>query len=588
MHLRPAFLALLLVLAVCPYFIDLDGSSIWDANEAFYVETPREMIESGDYVSPSFNYEPRLNKPVLSYWIVAGFYHLFGVSPGVQRIPIAIGAVVMIGTAFLLAWAAASPAWGRAAGQAELKRRAPNAGDTEMTRGAPGEGNEETNLRAAGALQAALWAALGLAIAPRLLMFARRIFIDIYISMFMGLTLLAFVLAERYPRRRRTWLLLMYVAAALGVLTKGPIATVLPAAVFLAYLLVYRELRRLRDMMLPTGALVMAALVMPYYWALYARHGWAPIGTFLLGENVARFTEGVGVDSPRGPFFYLPVIFTDSFPWSLFLVASIGACVAAWRRKAHGAAEHRVRTLLWLWIAVIVLFFTASTAKQDLYIFPIVPAVAALGGLVVTEQRGWPVRGALLVVGAVAAVAGAGMLYLIGSPNGVYGVDGAPVMGAAGLGGGLLILAFAAADRIRPSLVAAVATFILLAWIFVLRVLPGFERYKPAPGFAATLHGRLQPGDVLVTYDEAMPSLVFYLRRHVDPLFDTDELTAAFGSGRTVYAIMSDRNYDALRPHLPGPTCIVESRPTFDVRLRTMLAREPLPELVLVSNRCEG
>ncbi len=82
-------LPVLLFLAICPYFVDLGGSSIWDANEAFYVETPREMMERGDYINPTFNYEPRINKPVLSYWIVAGFYHLFGVSVGVQRIPIA-------------------------------------------------------------------------------------------------------------------------------------------------------------------------------------------------------------------------------------------------------------------------------------------------------------------------------------------------------------------------------------------------------------------------------------------------------------------------------------------------------------------
>ena len=79
-----------------PYFVDLGGSSIWDANEAFYVETPREMMERGDYISPTFNYQPRFNKPVLSYWIVAGFYKVFGVSVGVQRLPIALGAVAMI------------------------------------------------------------------------------------------------------------------------------------------------------------------------------------------------------------------------------------------------------------------------------------------------------------------------------------------------------------------------------------------------------------------------------------------------------------------------------------------------------------
>ena len=81
-------------------------------------------------------------------------------------------------------------------------------------------------------IDAALWAALGLAVAPRLLMFARRIFIDIYISMFMALTLLFFALAERYPARRRLFLVLMYVAVGLGVLTKGPVAVALPALVF--------------------------------------------------------------------------------------------------------------------------------------------------------------------------------------------------------------------------------------------------------------------------------------------------------------------------------------------------------------------
>src|SRR5678815_5517144 len=96
-------LAALLAVAVLPYFIGLGDSAIWDANEAFYVETPREMIERGDYVSPTFNYLPRVNKPVLSYWVVAGLYHLFGVSVGVQRIAIAAAALLMIGCVALLA-----------------------------------------------------------------------------------------------------------------------------------------------------------------------------------------------------------------------------------------------------------------------------------------------------------------------------------------------------------------------------------------------------------------------------------------------------------------------------------------------------
>ena len=546
-------LALLLALAVGPYFIDLGGSSIWDANEAFYVETPREMMERGDYVSPTFNYEPRLNKPVLSYWIVAGFYHLFGISPGVQRIPIALAAMVIVAVAFGLAWAASD------AGHAE----------------------------AAGRLEAALWAAAGLAVTPRLLMFARRIFIDVYITMFLALTLLFFALAERLPARRRLFLVLMYVSIGLGVLTKGPVAVVLPGLAFFVYLAVYRELGRLRTLMIPTGAAVVAALVLPYCVMLYARHGWEPIVTFILGENVARYTDGVGVDAERPFWFYLPVVLSDGFPWALFLFVAGGRFAASWRRGATADPAARIRTLLWMWIGAIVLFFTASAAKHDLYIFPIVPAVAALAGVTLAQPLTAGIRWTTAAIGAITLIAGAGIVYLVGSSASLYVIDGARLMGLAGVAGGVAIVIAACARRSRAALLLALATFVLLDWIFVLRVLPGFERYKPVPAFARTLEERLASGDEVVTYDEALPSLVFYLRRRVDPYFDAGQLVARFGTGRTVYAVLSADNYRALAGQLPEPTCVLARRPTFDVKLKNMLAQHPLPELVVVTNRCK-
>jgi 4-amino-4-deoxy-L-arabinose transferase-like glycosyltransferase len=561
---RTSILSILLALAIGPYFINLGRSAIWDANEAFYVETPREMIERGDYVSPTFNYEPRLNKPVLSYWIVAGFYHLFGVSPGVQRVPIALGAMVMITTAFFLAWAA-SPAG----------ERLP----------IPGAGSPA---RASGsrAAEAALWAALGLAVTPRLLMFARRIFIDIYISMFLGLTVLFFALAERHPGRRRLFLVLMYVAVGLGVLTKGPIAIALPALAFASFLVVHRELGRVGSMMLPSGALIVSAIVVPYCAALYAREGLAPITSFILGENVARYTDGLGVDAHRPLWFYLPVVFSDAFPWSAFLFVAAAAWLADRRRREpRPDPARRLTTLLWIWIIVIVLFFTASAAKQDLYIFPIVPAVAALAGLAIVGFTNG-IRWTAAAVGMVTMLAGAGMMYIVGSTAGLYTIDGVRSMGLVGVVGGVVVVAAALARRIPAALVAAVAAFVLLDWIFVLRVLPGFERYKPVPGFARTLVPRLQQHDEVVTYGEALPSLVFYLRRHVEPYFVADHLIARFHTGRTVYAVLSADNYRDLAGRIGSPTCVLDRRPTFDVKLKNMLARQPLPELLLITNRC--
>jgi len=554
---RIGLLTALLAAAAAVYFVDLDGSSIWDANEAFYVETPREMIEHGDYVSPTFNYEPRLNKPILSYWIVAAFYHLFGTSVGVQRLAIAMGACLIIAAAFFLA---------RAAVPLDAPRK---------------------DLRLAG-----LWAALGLAISPRLVMFARRIFIDIYVSMFMALTLLFFALSERLPERRRLFLVLMYVAVGLGVLTKGPVAALLPGLVFAIYLAVHRELHRIREMMLPAGIAVVAAIVVPWYAALYRRDGWTYITAFLFGENLERFTDGLGVNATRGPFFYLPVVFSDAFPLSIFLFAAAAGWMADRRRTdASQASPLRIRTLLWIWILTIVGFFSLSAAKQDLYIFPIVPAVAALGAVAIvrgteTSGRSRAIRVCTIVVGAVLGAVSGALLYLFAGAGAVYNLSGVVPMGVAGLAGSLIALGLAIRWNTAGALVVLALGVTVMNWTFVLGVLPAFEAYKPVPGFARTLAGRAGPEDVVATYNVALPSLVYYLERHVDMAYDPAPIRHFLEAPRAAYVILSAEDYEAIRGMTAAPTCILSRQPTFDVKLRNILARDPLPDLLLITNRC--
>ena len=555
---RRLLLPALLVLAICPYFIDLDGSSIWDANEAFYVETPREMMERGDYVYPTFNYEPRINKPVLSYWIVAAFYHAFGVSPGVQRIPIAIGGIVLIAVAFFLARAAAPVGFQRDAGW---------------------------------------WAALGLAVSPRLVMFARRIFIDIYISMFMALTLLFFALAERYPHRRRTFLTAMYVSVGLGILTKGPIAALLPGLVFGIYLLWHRELGRIKEMMLPVGTVIVLAIVVPWYAVLYIRAGWEPIASFLFGENVARYVEGLGVNADhRGLFWYVPVVFTDSFPLSLMLLPA----AAMWlRQRRSGIMDppSRVRTLLWLWILTVVGFFSLSAGKQDLYVFPIVPAIAALGGVVIARALAsdgtaelWPfVRGIAIAAGLIIVAIGGGFFTLFYSRYAIYLLAGSAVVGLAAMIGGAIAAGLAFRRRLAEALVVLVGTLIVVNWLFVLRVLPSFEAYKPAPGLARALEEHAGPNDVIVTYNVALPSLVYYLQRHIEVFYDHGPVLDLLKSRRPLYLMVTADDYErAIQPNVVEPLCRVSSQPTFDMKLKNVLSRRRLPEIWLMTNKCNS
>jgi 4-amino-4-deoxy-L-arabinose transferase-like glycosyltransferase len=540
-------LLLLLAAAVLPFFVKLGDASIWDANEAYYVETPREMIESGDYVNPSFNYEPRFNKPVLSYWVVAGLYRLFGVSVAVERVAIAGAAMLMIVAVWFI---------GRAASTDAL---------------------------------APLLAALGLAVGPRFFMFSRRIFVDMAVTAMMTLTLLFFVLAERYPARRRLFLVLMYVSVGLGVLTKGPVAAVIPFLVFVAYLAVHRELGRLRDMMLPGGTLIALAIAAPWYVALYLQNGWTHITGFFIGENVGRFTETVGVQA-RGPLFYLRVVVPDTLPWSLCLPAAI----VAWRRDAHNPAEadaRRIRTLLLLWIAVTVVFFSLSQTKQDLYIFPIVTAVAALGADFIA--RAWNATRfdrlltiTLTLLGIAMVSLGAGMMFIFGGERTVYATDGAQTSALIAIIGGIVVTVVPWWRRYRAAVCAVLVVFIAFNWLLAVRTLPAFERYKPVVPLAEVIRRQAGPDDVIAHFDVALPSMVFYLRRHIDISFDPEVFANQIRSPRRVFAVIAADRYEGLKNDFGVETCVVARHATADVRLRTLLERHSPPEILVITNRC--
>ena len=552
-HLRLFFVALL-VAAVTPFFVNLGDASIWDANEAYYVETPREMIESGDWINPSFNYEPRFNKPVLSYWIVGSLYQVFGVSLAVERAAIAGAAVIMLIAVWFMA---------RASSPQPL---------------------------------APLLATLGLAVGPRFFMFSRRIFVDMAVTAMMTLTLLFFVLAERYPSRRRLFLVLMYVAVGLGVLTKGPVAAVLPFVVFVAYLAIHRELGRLRQMMIPAGALIALAIAAPWYVALYMQHGWTHITAFFIGENIGRFTETIGVQA-RAWHFYIPVLLSDMLPWSLCLPAVV---VTWWadRRREPGAVSVRIRTLLLLWIAIIVVVFSLSQTKQDLYIFPIVAAVAVLGGdwvarglarrsvrLQADPAAGRWFTGTWTVFGIVMTLLGVGVLYLFSGDRTVY-IDGTRAAAMITIVGGLVVAALPWRGRDAVAVSAALLVFIAFNWILAVRALPDFERYKPVVPLSRIIEERAGPDDVVAHFEVALPSMVYYLRRHVAGGLDEDTFTRLLGSERRVFAVLPADRYEALKERFGVGTCVIGRHLTSDIRLRSLLEQQPPPEVLLITNRC--
>ena len=532
------FLVVLLLAAAVPYVVNLGVSSIWDANEAFYAQTPREMMEAGDYVTPSFNFQLRMNKPVLSYWNVALSYHLFGISEWSERLPIALGALVIIATAYSLAHLLA----GTTAG---------------------------------------LLAALVLATSPRLLLLARRIIIDIHITMWMGLVLLFFALSETRVERRRLYLSLMYVAAGFGVLTKGPVAVFLPAVAFFIYLASQKRLGDLRHMMLPAGAAISLAIAAPWYYLLYREYGWTYISAFIFGENLGRYAEAVGEQS-RGVLFYLPVALADLFPWSALIPVAIW-----WAARAQ--LQARIARLLIIWISTVVVFFSLSGTKEDLYILPIVAAEAAVIGamLAAARQGSSAARSTAVAIGVTAVllvVAGSGLLWAFAA-SGRYVLSGATSVGAMAVLGGVVAGGMAIRGRVLTAVAAVASALVVIAWCIVLCTLPDFERYKPVRPFAEIIRSRASAGAIVGSYRFALPSMVFYLHRPVMEVLLPDHLRSVFHSSADVYFVMPEAEYKTVRDHLPTKTYVLGRREMFDVKAKNFLDGSELSRFVLISNR---
>lgn len=536
-------------------FLGLGANTIWDANEAFYVDTPRHMVESGDYINPEFNGAPRLNKPVLSYWVVAGFYHLFGVSVTVERVAIAIGALGIVLAAFVFGRALHSPTAG-------------------------------------------LWAALIVLTAPRFVMFARRIFIDIWVTMFMTLALAAFVMALRRGTRERPfaaqWLIAMYVAIGCGVLTKGPVALVFPAATIGAWLLIERRLSDIRHLWIVTGALIVTAIVAPWWVALYAQHGWGPLEAFWIGENIGRYTDSMQ-PGERDVFFYVPVVLGDLFPWTVPVVAGLVAAGAAlWQRvrgtAARDAVSTSVATLLCLWIGWHVGVFSLSETKQDLYVFPIVPALAALAAWrlqVAWETRARWLRSGLLVTSGLLLLVGVGAVLLFGAFARIHQIAGANVLGALLVGGGLLVGGLAAMQRVIPATLTLAATMVAANYTFALVSLPAVEAFKPVLPMVKVIEARTTPGSptpVVAHYRTVLPSMAHYLGRPIVDVFDMPTLLARAREAEVFYMLLRPDEFAEFQMRANAermPVCRVSTHTLFEAKLRLVLEGKPWPEVYL-------
>ena len=533
-----------------PYFIHLGTSSLWDANEAFYAETPREMMESGNYLVPQFNYQPRLQKPPLTYWVVLLSYRAFGVSELSVRIPGAAAAIGTVIFTFLI-------------GRALFNRRA------------------------------GLMAAVVLGTALRVFILARRLPIDILLLF--CLTGTAYFLVRAIQKNSRASWALTYVFASLGFLTKGPVAWVFPVLTYLIWSLWNRRFSftGTRPIM---GTLILTMLVVPWYVAIYAGQGWTYIGSFFLRDNLARFaSESYG--PARGPFYYVIAYLADFFPWSLLSLFALGTLLAGRRGAVMKDLSYGLPLV---WSGTVFLFFSLAKNKQEYYIAPMFPMMAViLSGVLertllarpeVAPDHTKPFWSWGFLAVAISLSALAVPLFLAIRSI----IPGVPVVLHYAPSAVLLAASAALAwnvvrRRISRGFCALAFTIWLLIGFAASVYLPVVEPLRPVKELCTVIGSRSKPGDQIGYYRATVPSMVFYLRRPIFEEFDANAMARRFQSAARVFCILTERDYTQFVGERDLILYILGRRPRLATQLRYLWNEESWSEqeLILVSNRPE-
>lgn len=312
---NPALVALILLLPLASFFLRLGGAPLFDVDEGAFSEATREMFERGDFMSTYLNGEHRFDKPILIYWLQAVGYLLFGATEWAFRLPSAIAAA----------------AWSYATWYFARQRFGP---DT--------------------ALAALVVAAT--AIGPFAI--GRAATADALLNLLLALAL--FDAWRHLESGARAPLLRTYVWIGLGVLTKGPIALIVPGAVTFLYCASRGEWKIwLRSVLDPIGWIIFAVLVVPWYAAALMIHGQNFIDGFILKHNVERFT-GTLEGHAGSLFYYIFAVPLLLLPWTSPLLAAL--------RNIRSDAGTGVRRFLWVWAGFVVVFFSLSGTKLPHYV----------------------------------------------------------------------------------------------------------------------------------------------------------------------------------------------------------------------------
>ncbi len=547
---RPArALAIVLVAAFAVvWFSTLQYRKLVKPDEGRYAEIPREMVASGDWITPRLNGIKYFEKPALQYWTTAAAFEAFGLHEWTSRLWAALTGFCGV----LLVFFAGRRLYGEAAG----------------------------------------WlAATVLGSSLLYFLIGHLNTLDMGLTFFLEAAMIAFLLAQEAApasSAERRWMLAAWAAMALATLSKGLIGFVLPGMVLVLYSLVQRDLGPWKRMHIAWGVALFLAIAAPWFVAVSVANPEFP-RFFFVHEHFERFlTKEHGRYQPA--WYFAPILLLGLLPWTS---VALQALAEAWKRPARGAIA--TGRFLLLWTGAIFAFFSLSDSKLPSYILPVVPAIALLSGDTLARMPSRTLRWhlAFATVAGAAALAALAWLRHSGAFADPHEPDAATERYTIWLMVATATLAFGALialwrnrlERSREALIW-LAGASLLASATALQGHETLGRSNSAHYIAEAIRSQLKPDAPFYSvamYDQTLP---FYLRRTVTLVDYGDEFRFGLAQepGRSIptmeefkkrwledrdaFAIMTEDTYRALRAQgLPmrevarDPRRVVVARP---------------------------
>ena len=327
---------------LCLFFIFFIWFSLFLGNrplatpdEGRYIEIPREMLATKDFITPRLNGVKYFEKPPLMYWIQTFLLKTFGLKEGFLRLGITFFAALSCFAITLFT----SRFFSLIAG-----------------------------LMAGGILASSpLYYALG-----------RLIILDMPVTSLMTLAMVSFLATVQTPIgcRRRLYAYGFYGFSALGVLTKGIMVVGVMGPIILIWSLLCKRWKDLWPAYLPTGFLIFIGIAAPWH-ILAALKNPEFLHKYFVVEHFLRYTTSLHLRSK--PFwFFAPILTIGFFPWIFLLKDMIKT------RITLSPSQRSILSFLWIWSAFIFVFFSVGDSKLVPYILPIFPALSIICGVTIS------------------------------------------------------------------------------------------------------------------------------------------------------------------------------------------------------------